>query len=306
MRLLSPQAYARAREAIDSIGRPLDQALARYYLDDGPAEAVATELVPFQNTDGGFGSALEPDIRASASTAVATSTALGILSAIGAAADSPVVRKVVGYLMDTYDGQSEVWPIITAAVEDAPHAPWWDYASAKEGFGGFLINPTVMITRQLLDYAALVPEGMLARLVDLAVARLPAADAGLSHNDALCYVALWESEHLPDGDRERLSAALPLIRAAIEGDAGKWGDYSLQPLEVVPEPSARLQSIVDPALVARNLDYWIDQQLPDGTWPVTWSWAFIDGPAWAQAERDWKGHIAVHRLKTLRDYGRIG
>ena len=34
----------------------------------------------------------------------------------------------------------------------------------------------------------------------------------------------------------------------------------------------------------------------------TWSWG---GDAWQQAERDWKGHITVNMLRTLRAFGRI-
>ena len=54
-----------------------------------------------------------------------------------------------------------------------------------------------------------------------------------------------------------------------------------------------------------HLDYLLETQLDDGSWPLTWSWDFVDAQAWAQAERDWKGLMIVNQLISLKAYGRL-
>ena len=53
------------------------------------------------------------------------------------------------------------------------------------------------------------------------------------------------------------------------------------------------------------VDYLIAQQLADGSWPLAWSWDFVDAGAWAQAEKDWKGHLAVANLRLLGAFNRL-
>lgn len=76
---LSHDQYAQARRFLLESPRPLEAALFRYRFEEGDAAAVYSELARFQNPDGGFGNALEPDIHAQASSVVATTTALQLL-----------------------------------------------------------------------------------------------------------------------------------------------------------------------------------------------------------------------------------
>lgn len=59
------------------------------------------------------------------------------------------------------------------------------------------------------------------------------------------------------------------------------------------------------SILEANLDYEIDEQLSDGSWPLPWSWDFIDAAAWSEAEGVWKGRIALRKLVVFRDYGRL-
>lgn len=79
MSRLSSEQFAQAREFIMSTVRPLERALFSFEFDTGSPEAVWNELAHFQNPDGGFGRALEPDLRTRQSSVLATVTALKLL-----------------------------------------------------------------------------------------------------------------------------------------------------------------------------------------------------------------------------------
>jgi hypothetical protein len=122
---LSKEAFARAREFIQKNARPLDRSLFDYLFEKGSRGAVVEELSKFQNSDGGFGNALEPDFRLKASSPMATSVGFQYCHDIGATADNEIVTKAIQYLLTTYDHDHGFWPSTYLDVNDAPHAPWW-------------------------------------------------------------------------------------------------------------------------------------------------------------------------------------
>jgi len=69
MKRLSREAFDRARQFLKTQARPLDRAMFEYRFEGASAESVIAELARFQNDDGGFGRALEPDLRTPDSSA---------------------------------------------------------------------------------------------------------------------------------------------------------------------------------------------------------------------------------------------
>ena len=123
MRSLSAEAFGRAKDYLLTIGRPLEQAQFKYLFEDGSLDEVAVALAAYQNPDGGYGHALEPDAFTPTSGALATSIGLRVLRETGATADHEQVRGAVGYLLATLDPEEKVWRIIPADANDYPHAP---------------------------------------------------------------------------------------------------------------------------------------------------------------------------------------
>jgi hypothetical protein len=301
--------FARAREFVFDQARPLERARLLFHFESGPARAVLDELAAYQNDDGGFGHALEPDLRTSASSAVATWTACTVLHEVGASADDPLVRRAVGHLVDTYDSAERRWWIVPPEAEDAPHAPWWTYADIGRTFGDCLLNPTAGLAGALSEYPSLVPPALLAELTETVAARLEVWADGpgdLDRGDLTSAELFAQARHLPEQMRRRAVAAMR--RAAgrlVANDPQAWTEYRLQPLDVVQTPDSVLAPAVAPASVAANLDYVLQQQLPDGSWPLTWTWVDVDPQAWQSAEREWKGVVTLYRLRNLRAYGRL-
>lgn len=74
--------YQKARTFIYRNARPLDIARWQYHFEGGSKKAVLTALAVYQNEDGGFGHALEPDCWNPNSAPIQTWTATEILREI--------------------------------------------------------------------------------------------------------------------------------------------------------------------------------------------------------------------------------
>lgn len=103
VRKLSHEAQLYARAFLLSTARPLEAALYAREFEAAPDDLVYAALAAFQNTDGGFGHGLEPDLTTLDSSVLATTTALQTLRHMGAPADHPLVRDAIGWLNGAYD-----------------------------------------------------------------------------------------------------------------------------------------------------------------------------------------------------------
>lgn len=83
MKQLRHESFDQARHFIKTQARPLDRALFEHRFEGAPAETVLSQLALFQNADGGFGRALEPDLRTPSSSALATGIGLRLLKELG-------------------------------------------------------------------------------------------------------------------------------------------------------------------------------------------------------------------------------
>jgi hypothetical protein len=93
---MRPDVY-KAREFILGNARLLDRKRFAFRFEAGAAKDVLAALVPYQNADGGFGHALEPDLRCAASQPVSTEHALEILDELGEL-HQDVVRRCCEWL----------------------------------------------------------------------------------------------------------------------------------------------------------------------------------------------------------------
>ena len=164
MKRLSHAAFQSAKNFIMDHGRALDQRRFEFHFEAGSADAVLAALASYQNEDGGFGNSLEPDIRTSASSAITTTVGFQILREIRVPGSHTLVRKGIEYFVTTYDESGQVWRIIPPEVDNAPHAPWWDYQNSAETFGQFLVNPRAEIVGYLHEFSDGVPTKLLEPL----------------------------------------------------------------------------------------------------------------------------------------------
>jgi len=287
---------------VEANGRPLDAALLRHRLGRGSAEAVMVALIAYQNPDGGFGHGLEPDMRSPASTAIAASIGLRLLTRLATPARHPTVVGAIEWLAGALDRESGVWPIVCKEVGLAPHAPWWTWSEdLAANWNGFHFNPTAEILAHLYRYRAATPAEVFA-----------CAETGLRQNlgetellegayDLKCAIRLAEADDLPADLAKTLEA---LVRRSIA--AHDPADDHASPFDAAATPSSPFADLVD-GRIEPALTTLVDSQAEDGgwTWNPDWNWGFVDKKAWADAHRDWRGQLTRETLETLLAYGRV-
>jgi len=286
--------------------RSLEQRRFAYDFEGGVTEDVLGELAKYQNTDGGFGHALEPDLRLPESSVLATTVGLQVLREVDAPLDHRLVRGAIRYLLDTYEAEIETWPIIPSNANSAPHAPWWLYdENLAERWRGFLANPRAEIVGYLWDYAALVPDDLRERLTAAVLSHLRDRPDRFTDSSFMCYRRLAETRTLPEDVRTEIVEGLkPIVDRLVARDPAAWEQYVLKPLDVATSPDSLFAGMLD-AEVEANLDYEIKRQDEDGSWAPNWTWGDNYQEVWPEAEREWRGVLTLKVLKWLRSFGRL-
>lgn len=303
MKKLTQAAFQRARAFVVTQGRELERRRFEFHFESGSPAAVLDALASYQNDDGGFGHGLEPDLRTTASSAIATTVGFQILREVQAPADHALARKGIEYFLATYDESRQVWPIVPPAANAAPHAPWWNYAKSAATFGQFLVNPRAEIVGYLHDFSAGVPPILLTTLTGAVLAHLDSLPDAMEMHDILCASRLAETNALPNKERvwEKLARA---AAHSVARDAEQLAGYTLKPLWLVSSPESPLAAGLANE-VEMNLDFEIEQQGADGSWSPNFSWGGQYPAAWQTAKREWQAKIAVDTLKALKNFGRI-
>src|SRR5262245_3834453 len=140
---------ARAQDFMWHNARLLERQLFAFLFDpesvgDGPSaraqrKGVLQALRAYQNPDGGFGHALEPDLRAPVSQPVAADFAFRVLDLV-AAFDDPIVERTCDYLQTITTPEGGI-PYVLPTARDYPHAPWWETSDPLPAS----LNPTGLL-----------------------------------------------------------------------------------------------------------------------------------------------------------------
>ena len=289
--------FARGEAWLLAMGRPLDLALWRYETSGDP-EPVLAALRSYVNADGGFGHGLEPDVRLEASSVIATTVALQVLSRCGAAASHPLVAGALRYLSETYDASARAWPIVPAIVSEAPHAPWWGYRPAVE----CPLNPKAEILGYLYRWHGFFTEDQRAALTADVLELVIAADE-LEMHDLLVIERMLHTPGFPMAQhQEAVAHFYMLARTAVAAEPAAWQDYGLTPLGLVKDPRHPLANEISG--LSANLTYLSEEQEADGSWSPTWSWYGHHEDEWPNAERDIRSMVTAEALCLLRRFDR--
>ncbi|MHB1505217.1 MAG: hypothetical protein ACYCO4_00195 [Sulfobacillus sp.] len=301
MTQLSLQRFAAARNFLATRARPLEWASFCREFEQGAPGAVLAALAQFQNPDGGFGNALEPDFRLPDSSALATSVGLQHLERLGSAEASVVMRSAVHYLAHTYDEERQGWLPVPPTVADFPRAPWWEPEAAEDSANRW-VNPSAELIAYLYEVPGVMPDSVRDKLTGKAFAWLEAQAGVLEMHDLLCYLRL--AERLPRSLQDALYEQLDRhVQAVVVTDPAAWSSYCLQPLQVVHGPDSRYFGMLESAVEA-NLEDILEGQGDDGAWEPTWAWGRFE-EIWATARVEWKGILTLESLRILQAFGRI-
>jgi len=282
-----PVDRAAAETFIWSAARLVDRHRYAMLFADGPAEPVLAALSGYRNPDGGFGHALEPDLRCPQSQPAATLYALEMLLEAGRL-DSDMASGARAWIAQVAAPDGSI-PQALPGFERYPHAPWWSS------------DPSSMLTFALAGvlYAGAVT-----------------GDEWLERATGWCWRAIDEAGRTPSGywlkfacafldavpDESRARAALASLRSRIDptafAPAGGAEGERLRPLDISPRPGSRSRELFSGDDIEAHLDEVETGQREDGGWMFDWL-------AWSPEQTSaWRGIVTIRALTWLRGNGR--
>jgi hypothetical protein len=279
-----------ARDFMLRNARLLERATFAAHFEGAATAPVRRALTAYQNDDGGFGNALEPDKRDPHSQPVDVQFALETMDAVGDF-DMAAAKRVCAWLTSVSTDEGGV-PFAMPSVNLYPHAPWWE--TEKDPPAN--LNPTAAILGVLLKHK--VEHAWVAQAEAFCWRAIPKIDRTEFH-ELMPVIAFL----LHATDRARATKAmkdmLDRIAApdavALDPDAA---GYVHMPLEWAPTPQHPCRKLFSEAVIVQHLDALAAKQREDGGWPIFWD------PISPAVELEWRGVRTVGALLTLKAYGR--
>jgi hypothetical protein len=283
------------REFIAQSTRPLEAAFLLALEDPAAAEPFLNELATYQNADGGFGNALEPDLRPPESSALVTTVAFQYLTEANVAADHPLVASGLPYFDATYQSNKQGWNPIAETTADHPSAPWWDYqASLTSPQWG---NPSAEVLASLMRFGGPQNQTQIEALSKRSVVRINEITDPEFH-ELLCFGRLYEQAGA-DLQAALWPALSKLIVIATETDPLKWTGYQATPLSFVKSPESPFAPLFAPQLIEADLCRLVAEAVDGSHWPPAWSWEEAHPAAWQVAKADWTAVLTCQNLQIL-------
>lgn len=288
---------SKAMKYITENARPLELAVYRYFFEGGSNRNVIGELSRFQNSDGGFGHALEPDFFNPNSSPIATNDAIITLARVKALdRDSDMVKGIARYLdsHESFDEDKKRWLFAIDSNKDYPHAIWWE----KKGDGISKFNPSVSLATFMVCYGKRTP--IYEEIIKEAIEYL--RNGEISGDDVNCYLLTYElltSNSI--NDIVDLITFKDLLSKAIESCICK--DISKYGVEYVPMPSViftgKYTEFITPEiipLINAEKDILGKLQMEDGGFDITWKWYTPYSDEYEQARNWWRPRITIEKL----------
>ncbi|WP_405602783.1 hypothetical protein OG741_29110 [Streptomyces sp. NBC_01410] len=296
--LASP--LARAEHFIWLTARVLEQRRFAYHFLGGGSDTVETALAAYLNEDGGYGHALEPDLRGPVSQPLHTAHALRILDSVGRCSGLRVER-MCRYLTEvsTSDG---ALPAIHPSQRGYPAAPFIPIVDDPPS-ELLATGPVVGLLHRNQVWHA-----WLFRATDFCWAAVDGLDKSHPYEIEAAVAFL---DGVPD--RSRAEAAADRLGRLVREqhlavlDPGRLEDYPVSPgyapgehhfpyhYARTPQSLARLWFTDEE--MTRSLEHLASDQREDGGWPINWrQWA----PGTALEARP---IVTIEALRTLRAHG---
>ena len=285
--------FTAATEFVLNHARLLDRRRFDVLFGDGDRDAGGTlvmqALLAFQNPDGGFGNAIESDVRCTASQTIGAEVALRMMYELGAT-DADAVQTLLDWCSaNCLDGGG--LPFALRTIVTGPRAPWWQPTGEPS------LNPTAAIVG--LSNRLGVEHEWIGRAADWCWSELGSNVDQIDHHSALCVLELLEAVP-PDARSERVTAAVRerIVNHLVELDPAAEG-YVFPPLQFARHPGAIARPWFDDATVEIHLDALAAGQADDGGWTIPWD------PPSSAALSEWRAIVTIDALKTLRADARL-
>jgi hypothetical protein len=311
---LSAADYQSIRRWMYRNARPLDLARWQFHFENGSQADVLLALRAYQNEDGGFGHALEPDSWNPNSSPITTLSAINILEEIKFRdANHALVKNILGYLGSTPEFNGEHWSAIISSNKDYPHAPWWTDQTYDWGY-----NPTAALAGFILYHAG-KDEPLYRQAKSIARAAVDRYLSGTMpdgqpyprvrrEGEIHCLATLLDFiEELDIRHEFNTAGTRTVLKQAaetfIEKDDSKWNEYCWKPSVFVKSPDSMFYPGNEKA-IDTEMGYILNKRSPEGVWDINWSWGAYD-KEFAISANWWKASLIIENLLMLRAFGKL-
>ncbi|MGW1409881.1 hypothetical protein [Streptomyces sp. NPDC002403] len=291
----------RAEQFIWLTARVLEQRRFAHHFLEGSADAVETALAAYLNEDGGYGNALEPDLRGPVSQPLHTAHALSVLDSIGRC-DGLRVERICRFLTEVSTKEGAL-PALLPTQRDYPAAPFIPIVDDPPA-ELLTTGPVVGLLHRNAVWHA-----WLFRATDFCWAAVDALEQSHPYEIEAAIAFL---DGAPDRARaqasadrlgrlvrdQRLAVLDPERRAEYPVAAGYAPGEQHFPYDYARTPGSLARHWFTDEELSRSLDHLAAEQQADGGWPVNWrQWA----PGTALEGRP---IVTLKALLTLRAHGR--
>jgi hypothetical protein len=283
--------FDKATNFIWENARRLERAIFDFRFRGGSPKHIVEILRTYQNDDGGFGQALEPDLRAPDSQPLFVEFALRTLYDCDIR-DTEMAYRACDFLSRHADIQKGI-PAIFPHAKQYPHAAHMSFFDFDQPTLDRLTSLVGLLAWQGVDHPWL-KSAVNACLEHISRDRM--TDANILQN-AFCLV-----ECLPDAGQANIyfkKLAYDLFQADFFILDVPIKTYGLTPLSFAPSPDSYCRKIFTDAQIESHLNELISQQSEDGGWPILWE------PPAGTARLEWRAYKTVMALLTLKAYERI-
>ncbi|WP_433545366.1 hypothetical protein ACQPZG_09355 [Streptomyces sp. CA-294286] len=292
---------ARAGQFVWLTARALEQRRFAYHFLDGGADPVETALAAYAGADGGFGHALEPDLRGPVSQPLHTAHALRVLETIGRCR-GPRVERVCRYLTEV-SAKDGALPAVHPSQRGYPAAPFVPVVDDPPS-ELLATGPVVGVLHRNEVWHA-----WLFRATDFCWAAVESLETSHPY-EVQAAVAFLDG--VPDRARARAAAdrlgRLVRSQKLVVLDPSRREEVPVAPgyapgehhfaYDYARDPQSLARGWFTDEEMARSLDFLAAEQREDGGWPVRWR-------VWAPGTGlEARPIVTIEALLTLRAYGR--
>ncbi|AIO18366.1 hypothetical protein KQ51_00481 [Candidatus Izimaplasma bacterium HR1] len=256
---------------------------------------ILEELKEFQNSDGGFGNGLEPDVQMPNSSILATNIAIKSLAFVkNRDLKVDMIKDIVQYIENNYDIDKERFFMVDDNVDNYPHAVWWNFIDLEKNFPfgnpdpeviGFLYENRQFITK--LNYSSLIN-----KVVDYVM-----SDRFLDAKMHSLMSVMRFYKKVDDDVRNLIHDRIHLlVNKELDAGLGNWDEYSLEPYKIY---------IIEPHFTNTHLEQLgenltgVIKKINDLGVKPNWEW-YQYKDEFEKVKNDWIGQIYFDMIRALR------
>jgi hypothetical protein len=278
----------RAARFVAMNGRALDWRRMRHLLGGATSEQVLSALDAYRNPDGGYGWALEPDLRSVTSQPVAAMHALEVLAEVGDT--SSRTPRLFDWLAEHSLSDGGI-PFALPFADIEGSAPHWTTADPDASSLQMTTQLAAQAHRLARDRPDLAEHPWLTGATSWCLGVIDGLTGAPSAYSLMFVMQFLDAVPDPGPLLERVAGH---VRTDGPTPVGGTDGEVLHPLSFTPYADGPSRALFSKEAVAADLDRLATSQQPDGGWTV-------DFPAYSPAAAlEWRGYATVGSVRILR------